>query len=392
MTKKYDFDKIINRKGTNSVKYDILKKFFGKEDILPMWVADMDFETPDFVMDALKERLEHPVLGYTIRGNEFFESIINWNLRRHQWEIEKKSIVFSPGIVPALSMLVMGLTNPDDKIIVQPPVYFPFFSAIEKNERVKIENPLKLYEGRLNIDFEDLKIKAKEANMLMLCNPHNPGGSVWTKEELLKIGEICIENDLLILSDEIHSDLVFKPNKHIPIASLSKEIANRTITCMAPSKTFNLAGLSTSYVVIENEELRKKFVEFIDEKVHVGLGNIFGNIALETAYNNGDAWLEQLLDYVGNNIDFAMDYFEKNIPQIKPIKPEATYMLWLDCSKLGLNNEELKKFFIEKVGLGLNDGPVFGTEGEGFQRMNLACPRAVVEEGLLRIRKTIKND
>ena len=391
MTKKYDFDKIINRKGTNSVKYDILKKFFGKEDILPMWVADMDFETPDFVLDAIKERLEHPVLGYTIRGNEFFESIINWNLRRHQWEIEKESIVFSPGIVPALSMLVMGLTNPEDKIIVQPPVYFPFFSAIEKNKRVKAENPLILEKGRLNIDFEDLAEKAKQAKMLMLCNPHNPGGSVWTKEELLKIGEICIDNDLLILSDEIHSDLVFKPNKHIPIASLSKEIANRTITCMAPSKTFNLAGLSTSYVVIENEELRKKFVEVIDEKVHVGLGNIFGNIALEAAYNKGDAWIEQLLDYVGNNIDFAMDYFEKNIPQIKPIKPEATYMLWLDCSKLGFNNEELKKFFVEKVGLGLNDGPVFGTGGEGFQRMNLACSRVVVEEGLKRIERALKD-
>jgi cystathionine beta-lyase len=389
MTKKYDFNQVINRKGTNSVKYDILKVFFGKEDILPMWVADMDFETPDFVLEAIKERLDHPILGYTIRGNEFFESIINWNQRKHNWKIDKESIVFSPGIVPALSMLVMGLTKSGDKIIVQPPVYFPFFSAIEKNERVKAENLLILGKGRLNIDFEDLAEKARSAKMLMLCNPHNPGGSVWTKEELLKIGEICIENDLLILSDEIHSDLVFNPNKHIPIASLSEEIAQRTITCMAPSKTFNLAGLSTSYVVIENEDLRNKFKEVIDDKVHVGLGNIFGNIALETAYNKGDVWLEQLLDYLVENMDFAMDYFEKNIPEIIPIKPEATYMLWLDCRKLGLTKEELKKFFIEKVGLGLNDGPVFGTGGEGFQRMNLACPRAVVEEGLRRIEKNL---
>jgi cysteine-S-conjugate beta-lyase len=388
--KQYDFDEIIPRENTDCVKYDLRKIFFDTEDVLPMWVADMDFRTPDFVIEALSRRLGHEILGYTLRGKEFNEAIIGWNKKRHGWNIHEKHIVFSPGVVPAVNMLVLSLTNPGDKIIIQPPVYYPFFTAVEKNHRTLVENPLRLHNGRLCMNFDDLRQKAKGATMMIISHPHNPGGSLWTKDELLQLTEICLENNVIIVSDEIHSDLVFAPGKHIPPAGISPEIASQTITCNAPSKTFNLAGLATSYLIISNTEYRKKYNELLNDQLHVGMGNIFGPIALQAVYRHGDEWLRQLLAYVWENVQYVKSFCEKHIPKIKVIVPEATYMIWLDCRELALEGDALKDFFIKKAKLGLNDGKTFGTGGEGFMRMNVAAPRRVVEEAMNRIKKAIE--
>jgi len=388
---KNNFDKIIERENTNCVKYDLRKQIFGTTDLIPMWVADMDFETPDVIIEAIKKRLEHPVLGYSFRPESFYTSIIDWMKIRHQWNVKKEWISFSPGVVPALNMIVLGLTEADDKIIVQPPVYFPFFTAIENHGRKLINNPLIIKNSRICIDFIDLEAKISEgAKMLFLCNPHNPGGSVWKRDELLKIADLCLKNNVIVVSDEIHSDLIFSPNKHIPFASLSKEISDITITCMAPSKTFNIAGLSTSFLVISNHELMKKYNKTLDN-VHVGQGNIFGTIALEAAYNQGSQWLEELLSYLRINIDFVENFLKNNIPEIKMLKPEATYMIWLDCRNLKMNDKTLRNFLIKEAKIGLNDGPVFGIGGEGFQRMNIACPLSVIEKALIRLKKAVDN-
>ena len=384
----YNFDKIINRDNTASVKFDLRQKVFGKDDIIPMWVADMDFETPGFIIEALKERLKHPILGYSYRPDSYFQSIINWVKRRHQWNIEKEWISFSPGIVPAINMSIMAFTQPGDKIVVQPPVYHPFFSAISNNKRTLVENPLILRNRRHYIDFEDLKVKLRDAKMILLSSPHNPGGAVWTKEELKKIGNLCVENNVLIMADEIHGDLVFEPAKYVPMASVSEEIANQTVTFIAPSKTFNMAGLATSSVITSNKILKEKFDQILDT-IHIGMGNIFGTVATEAAYNHGDEWLDKLLEYLSQNMDYVEQYFSEKIPQIKVIRPEGTYLMWLDCSGLRLKNKDLKSFMIHDAGLGFNDGRMFGTGGEGFMRMNVACPKQRLEIALKQLKNAI---
>ncbi|MDY6801203.1 MAG: PatB family C-S lyase [Bacteroidota bacterium] len=385
----YNFDKIINRDNTSSVKFDLREKVFGKQDVIPMWVADMDFETPDFIIHALKKRLEHPILGYSYRPDSYFHSIINWVKRRHQWDIEKEWISFSPGIVPAINMAIMAYTKPGDKILVQPPVYHPFFSAIKNNNRIQVDNPLKLQNGRYFIDFKDLKAKLKDAKMILLSNPHNPGGAVWTKEELQTIGELCVENDVLIMADEIHADIVFKPAQYVPMASVSPEIADQTVTFIAPSKTFNMAGLATSSVITSNKILKEKFDQVL-ETIHIGMGNIFGTVATEAAYNLGDQWLNELLEYLSQNMDYVEQFITKYIPQIKVIRPEGTYLMWLDCSGLNLKNKDLKDFMIHDARLGFNDGRMFGTGGEGFMRMNVACPRITIEQALIKLKEAVK--
>lgn len=389
---RFDFNEIVDRENTNCFQYDLREKYFGTNDVIPMWVADMDFKTPPFVRDAIQKRLEHEILGYTFRSDSFYNSIIKWLKIRHGWKIKKDWIEFSPGIVPALNMAVLAFTNPGDKIIVQPPVYFPFFSAIEKNKRILVNNPLQLKNGRYYMDYKDLRSKTdKKVKMIILCSPHNPTGNVWTKEELTELAEICLKKNILILSDEIHSDLIYNGHKHIPTASLSKEIAKNTITCIAPSKTFNLAGLSTSVVISSNNKLVQSFSKILDQ-IHVGNGNIFGNIATEAAYSYGHDWLKNLMAYVHTNLNFVINYLSDNIPMIKPVVPEATYLVWLDCRKLGLNKEQLKIFLIEKAKLGLSDGPIFGKEGIGFQRMNIACPKEKIRLALTRLNKAINEN
>lgn len=387
---KYNFDEVIPRESTNSVKYDLREKLFGKDEIIPLWVADMDFATPDFIREAIKERAEHPVYGYSIRPESYFDSIRNWQEKKHQWKIKNEWIRFSPGIVPAVNFCVQAFTEPGDKIIVQPPVYFPFFWAISNNKRVQLDNPLKLQNGRLCMDFEDLRSKIDDrTKMILLCSPHNPGGSVWRKDELEELAGICREHGIIIVSDEIHCDLVLPPNKHIPTATLSNEIADQTITCIAPSKTFNLAGLATSSVIISNEKLAKKFDKSL-EQVHVGGGNLFGTIASIAAYTKGEDWLGQLHDYLKTNARLAVDFINNNLDGVETWMPESTYMLWLDCRKLEMTDEELWNFFIQQAGLGLNKGVMFGEGGQGFMRLNFACPRQVLRRALDQLAEALK--
>jgi cystathionine beta-lyase len=386
---KYNFDEIIDRKNTSCVKWDFAEQYFEANDILPMWVADMDFKTPDFIVDAVKKRAAHEIYGYTVRPESYYKSMIKWIAKKHNWKIEKDWIIFSPGIVPAVNMAVLAYTKPGDKIVVQPPVYFPFFSAVKDNGRQLVYNQLKLENGRYNMDFDDLESKIdNRTKMIIISNPHNPGGSAWTNDELSKLGEICIKHNIILISDEIHSDLVIPPFKHTVAANISEEIAGVTVSMMAPSKTFNLAGMASSSVIISNPKLRNDFQVFID-RVHVGMGNLFGMVASEAAYTHGEEWLHQMLDYVKGNLDYMEDFIKTNIPQLKMIRPEATYLVWLDFLELGFSNEDLKAFVLQKAKLGLNDGSVFGPGGEGFQRINVACPRAYLVEAMNRLKKAV---
>jgi cystathionine beta-lyase len=386
----YNFDEIISRDNTDCVKFDLKKQLFGSDDLIPMWVADMDFKTPDFIVNAIKDRVDHPIFGYPIKPESYFTSQINWLKERHQWEVQKEWIQFCQGVVPALNLIVHAYTNPGDKIIVQPPVYFPFFSAIKNNHRVQVDNPLINKDGRFSFDFDDLEKKIDTTTrILFLCHPHNPGGRSWTIEELTKLAEICIKKDILIISDEIHSDLVLPGYKHIPAASLSEEISDRVITCIAPSKTFNIAGLGSSSVIISNPMLRKKFNDIV-ESIHIGMGNIFGITASIAAYTHGETWLKEVMEYIQGNVDLVVDFCKLRIPKIKPMIPEATYLIWLDCRELGLKGQELKRFMIEEAKVGFNDGPTFGHGGEGFQRMNVGCPRSVVREALKQMERAVE--
>jgi cysteine-S-conjugate beta-lyase len=378
----YNFDEKINRKNTASVKWDFAEKFIGARNVLPMWVADMDFRTPDFIVSSVRKRAEHEVFGYTMRPESYYHSIIEWIKKKHGWHIDRDWIVYSPGVVPAINLAVMAFTKPGDKVIVQPPVYFPFFSAVTRHNRQLVYNPLKLLNGRYTFDLEGLENKIDDqTRMLILCNPHNPTGRAWSRNELAGLGEICLKNNILIVSDEIHSDLVFEPYKHTVVANISDKLAKKTITMMAPSKTFNLAGLATASVIISDSSLRARFSAMI-EKLHLGMGNLFGMVASEAAYTHGEAWLKQMMDYVHGNIIFMSDFLNQNMPDIQLIKPEATYLVWLDFRKLGLSNDGLNQFIKDKARLGLNDGTMFGPGGEGFQRMNVACPRLYVEKAV----------
>jgi len=383
----YNFDQLIERKGSSSVKWDGMEKFLGARDALPMWVADMDFLTPAYITEAIIKRARHGIFGYPIREEGYFTSLASWLARRHQWTVERDWITFSPAVVPALNMAVLAYTQPGDKIIVQPPVYFPFFTAATDHKRTLVYNKLVMHEGRLCMDFENLELLAQDgARMLMLSNPHNPGGSVWTKDELQQMADICLKYNILIISDEIHCDLIYKPFKHIPVAGLSKEISNITITTVAPSKTFNLSGLSTASVIIENENLHKKFNAQVDH-LHINWGNIFGNIASEEAYLHGDTFVDELVDYLTGNVETLEKFVADNLPEIKVIRPESTFLVWLDCTGMGMNDKELNEFFLHKAKVGLNPGAMFGPGGEGFMRINIGCPRVTLLKGLAQIKE-----
>lgn len=382
-----NFDEIIDRKNTNCVKHDGMESFIGAKDAIPMWVADMDFRTPKFIIDSIKKRLEHEILGYTFRSDIFYKSIIDWHKRRHGWQLKKEWLSFSPGVVAGFAIAIEQLTDIGDKIIVQPPVYFPFFQTINALNRVTVNNPLKLENGRLNMDFDNLSnIIDNKTKAIIISNPHNPGGTVWTKQELLTLNDICLKNNILVISDEIHADIVYQPHKYTPFASISKEASMNSITVMSHSKTFNTAGLSTSYVFTENKQMLEKYNKLLNT-YHLNGGNIFGTEALIAAYNYGEEWLEALISYLSGNIEFVDNYLKQNAPKIKAIIPESTFLIWLDCRDLGLNSNELKNFFYNKSKVAVNEGISFGQEGEGFMRLNIGSPRSIIEKAMRQIKQ-----
>ena len=387
---KYNFDEQHDRSINQSIKVDYVKDLFGSEDVLPMWVADMDFKAADPIIEALRNRLEQGIFGYTSLNDNYFNAFIDWVSKRHEWKVQREWLTFSPGVVPSIIFAIQALTEVGDKIIIQSPVYGPFKSSIENHGRQVIKNPLKYEDETYKMDFEDLEKKIDEgAKALILCNPHNPVGKVWSQNELERLADLIVKKDILLISDEIHSDLIMKGHKHIPIASLNPEIACRTVTCMSPTKTFNLAGLQSSVVITCDQSIRGKInhsFEIMDMKIN----NCFGQVAFEAAYTHGEEWLSQLMEYVEDNIDFVVDYIKENIPEIKIYKPEGTYLLWFDCKGLNLNHEELKTFMAKKAKVGMTSGDFFGVEGEGFMRYNVATTRENVKKGIYQIEAAIK--
>ncbi|HLN72666.1 MAG TPA: PatB family C-S lyase [Prolixibacteraceae bacterium] len=387
--KTYNFDELIDRTHTNCIKYDARAAFFGKADVLPLWVADMDFKTPDFIVEAIKKRAEHEVFGYTFRGEEYNQAIINWLKRRHNWDVKAEWITFSPGVVAGLTLAIEALSKPGEGVIIQPPVYFPFADSVKGTGRELIENPLKLENGRYYFDLEDLKSKiTPTTKLLLLSNPHNPGGMAWNREELSALARICIDNKILIISDEIHSDLLLPGNRHTPLAGISEEIAQNCVICMSPSKTFNTAGLTTSYLVIPNKRYWVAY-ERVMRLPHLHMGNIFGNEALVAAYTHGDEWLGQLMNYLQDNLNYLEAFIKEKMPQVKVMHPDATYLIWMDFSGYGLTDEILNQKLID-AGVGLNRGVQFGKQGKGFMRINLGCPRSTLQEAMFRMEKALQ--
>jgi cystathionine beta-lyase len=379
------FDEVIPRAGTDCAKYDDRLRRFGRADVLPLGVADMDFQAPDCVREALQPLVDQNLYGYHLKGERYVRAIVDWWARRHGHAVDPAGIVFSPGVVPALSHLIQALTAKGDGIIVQPPVYHPFAWAVRANERRLLENPLLEQGGEYAMDFDDLEGKAREARLLILCSPHNPVGRVWRREELERLADICLRHGVTIVSDEIHNDLVYPQYRHLPTASLSPEVARVTVTCHAASKTFNLAGLSVAYVLIEGQELREAF-RTVSDILHVEALNPFGLRATEAAFTHGEAWLKALLEYLEGNYRLVRGYLEEHLPRVTVSPLEGTYLIWLDFRRYGLSPQELRDCIMGKARLGLNDGPMFGPGGEGFQRMNIACPRATLQEALDRLR------
>lgn len=385
---KYNFDEVIERRGTDSVKWDGVKNIWGSEDLIPMWVADMDFRTPPFVIEALRKRLEHEILGYTFACEEWYTSISDWLQHRHQWNITREMLTFVPGIVRGQAFALQCFTNPGDKVMVMTPVYHPFFLVTERMGREVVYSPLDLYDGHYQINFERFSKDIQGCKVLILCNPHNPGGRVWTVEELRRIATICKDNGVLVISDEIHADLTLPPYKHHPFATVSEAAAQISLTFMAPSKAFNMPGLGSSYAIVVDEELRNRFQTFM-EAGEFSEGHLFAYIGTAAAYMHGEEWLEQMLDYIQGNIDFTDNYLKTYIPQIKMIRPQASYLVFLDCRALQLNQEGLTKLFSDKAHLALNDGKMFGEPGEGFMRLNIGCPRSVLEQALRQLAEAL---
>ncbi len=379
------FDEIIPRGGTGSVKHDDLLNRFGRTGIQPMWVADMDFRVPECVRAALAALVEHGVFGYHLITQGCYRAIIEWFGRRHGYRVEPSSILFVPGVISALACLVQALTRPGDGIIIQPPVYHPFFSVIRGSNRTLRENRLIEEGGRYSIDYDDLDRQAAGAKVLLLCSPHNPVGRVWTRPELERVAEICLRHRLLIISDEIHNDLVFAPHRHIPTASLAPEVDRITVTCHAPSKTFNFPALETAYMLIGEEE-RRKCVAQVLQGLHIDRPNVFGLCAMEAAYTEGEPWLAELLGYLEGNRAWFSEHLARELPRIGLSPLEGTYLLWLDFRRYGLSHDLLRERVLDRAGLALNDGAMFGAGGEGFQRMNIGCPRALIAQAFDRLK------
>ena len=396
---KYNFDLKCDRSNTNCVKWDAVKDVFGREDVIPMWVADMDFPAAKPIVAALKKRAAHEFYGYTKPGQELIEAIVSRMRRKFNWQIRPEWIVFTPGVIPALSAAARAVSRPGDEIVLQEPVYFPFFSVVTQSGCKIVNNPLKFDGKRYTMDLRDLESKFRpvagshlthsRAKAVIFCNPQNPIGRLWTKAETTRMGEIVIRNGGIVISDEIHCEILYKGYRHTPFAAISDEFAQNSVVCMAPSKTFNLAGLHASCIIIPNQKLRESFS---DSMAAVVPGpNVFGLVAMEAAFRQGDDWLAQMLDYLNGNLKITMEFFAKRIPQIKVIKPQGTYLLWLDCRKLGLDNQALSTFIRAKARVGFDDGFLFGESGSGFERMNIACPRMILLEALSRIEQAVNS-
>jgi cystathionine beta-lyase len=400
----YDFDTETNRRGTGSVKWEVIQHpedpgqrmrtdaYFGENRILPMWVADMDFSCPAPVLKALEKRVRHGIFGYTQADDEYYRAVTGWMKRRHQWDVEKEWIVITHGVVPALHMLVRSFVEPGKKVLVQRPVYYPFFSAIERNGCKISASTLVLHNGRYGMDFDDLEQKAADPDvqLAILCSPHNPVGRVWLPEELRRFGEICLQNHVMVVADEIHGDLVFPGNTFTPYALVDEAFAENAVICTAPSKSFNLAGLQTSNIIIPNKRIREQFKSALQANGIFGV-NPFGMVACRTAYDEGEEWLEQLKAYLHGNLAAMMDLFSGEIPRIPVIEPDGTYLVWFDCRSLGLDDGKLRELMLNKARVFLDEGYIFGAGGSGFERINIACPRSVLMEALWRIVKAIQS-
>lgn len=385
--KNLDFDRIIDRRNTKSIKYDLAAKRGMPEDVLPLWVADMDFQVSSYIQEALIRQAEHGIFGYSDVGEEYFEIVKRWMKRRHGWDVEADWLVKTPGVVFALSLAVKAFTEPGDGVLIQQPVYGPFKEVVEVNGRRTVSNTLVYKEHKYFIDFQDFeeKIVKEKIKLFILCNPHNPVGRVWTKEELMQMGDICRKHHVIVVSDEIHGDFAFKGKHHV-FADLKKEYGEFAVTCTAPSKTFNLAGLQLSNIFISNPDLRKAFCRQLHIMTYSEI-NVMGLVACEAAYKDGDEWYQAMLKYVEGNIAFTKEYVEKNIPGVTMAEHEGTYLVWLDFRQLGMSREELEDVIVHKARLWLNDGAIFGESGAGFQRVNVACPRKVLEEALERMKR-----
>ena len=378
---KYNFDEVIDRSGTSAIKLDGLQEIWGRTDLIPLWVADMDFATAPFVTEAIRKRCENPVLGYTSKPDSYYQAIVNWNKTRYGLDVEKEMILFVPGIVPGLGMALNTFTSPGDKVMIQPPVYGPFHWLNERGGRTLVTSPLKLVDGMYRMDMEAFRRDVKGCKVFILCNPHNPGGVVWKEEELQEVARICHEEGVLVFSDEIHADLTLPPYKHRPFAMVSEKARMNSITFMSPSKAFNMPGLTASHALIFNSTLRRKFRHYL-ESSELDLGHVFAFLAVEAAYSHGTEWLDQCLAYIQGNIDYVDAFTREHTPKIKVIRPQASFLVWLDCREMGLPQEALVDFFVDKAHLALNDGTSFGKEGEGFMRLNVASPRSVLEQAM----------
>lgn len=386
----YDFDQIIDRRNSCCFKYDALKMLYGREDLVSLWVADMDFAVAPGIKEALQTRLDHGVFGYNFRLDDYYHTIISWIQRRYGWQAEQDWIINTPGVVPALNLAVLTLTRPDDKILIQPPVYRPFFNVITDHKRSLITNPLKLENGVYQLDREDFERKIRQASLFILCNPHNPVGRVWQREELEFMAELCKRYDVPIMSDEIHCDLVYPEHEFCSMGSL-KEYQDLVIVSFSPAKSFNLAGLGASVTVIPNPRLRKA-VNDLNQYMHLFTGNAFGIEALKTAYNIGDDWLDALISYLDGNRQYLAEYIAAELPELSMIYPEGTFLAWINFAKLGMDDNALFDFLTNKARVALDPGRKYGVDGSGFSRLNFACPRSILEEAMDRLHKAIKEN
>ena len=387
----YNFNQIIDRRGSGDLKHGVLKERYGRDDLLPLWVADMDFETPPFITEALQQRLQHSLYGYTVVPDELWITIIQWIQEHHNWQVRRQWLTFIPGIVKGIGMAINVFLKEDEKVIIQPPVYHPFRLTPEGNGRQVVMNPLKeLPDGSYAMDFEQLaSVVDEKCRLLILSNPHNPAGICWDAETLRRLAHFCYEHDIIVVSDEIHSDMALFGHQHVPFATVSEEAAQISITFGAPSKTFNIAGIVSSYAIVPNPTLRRRFYTWLEAN-ELNEPTLFAPIATIAAYSQGEEWRRQMLRYVEENIRLVEDFFHAQMPQIKPLRPQASFLVWLDCRALGLNHDQLIDLFVNKARLALNDGAMFGPGGEGFMRMNVGTPRAVLQQALQQLSEALK--